>query len=165
MNLFSYETNRHRRQTELHVESVSKPIVEDQRFQTLRSDFVFFAVFVFFVLLNEVAYFLIVSLFTLANIFSNSELCSELESQSCSSSASNVVQMSSIFFVFSCNMFFAHVSLSNQFPTIQLTSNALVQHANYFLEGLAPLERVQVAYSLFGKPAYDEIHSVQLSFR
>ena len=34
-----------------------------------------------------------------------------------------------------------------------------------FLEGLAPLERVQVAYSLFGKPAYDEIHSVQLSFR
>ena len=46
-----------------------------------------------------------------------------------------------------------------------LTSNALVQHANYFLEGLAPLERVQVAYSLFGKPAYDEIHSVQLSFR
>ena len=45
-----------------------------------------------------------------------------------------------------------------------LTSNALVQHANYFLEGLAPLERVQVAYSLFGKPAYDEIHSVQLSF-
>ena len=48
---------------------------------------------------------------------------------------------------------------------IFLTSNALVQHANYFLEGLAPLERVQVAYSLFGKPAYDEIHSVQLSFR
>ena len=47
----------------------------------------------------------------------------------------------------------------------QLTSNALVQHANYFLEGLAPLERVQVAYSLFGKPAYDKIHSVQLSFR
>ena len=46
-----------------------------------------------------------------------------------------------------------------------LTSNALVQHANYFLEGLAPLERVQVAYSLFGKPAYDEIHSVQLFFR
>ena len=49
--------------------------------------------------------------------------------------------------------------------TDALTSSALVQHANYFLEGLAPLERVQVAYSLFGKPAYDEIHSVQLSFR
>ena len=46
----------------------------------------------------------------------------------------------------------------------ELTSNALVQHANYFLEGLAPLERVQVAYSLF-KAAHDEIHSVQLSFR
>ena len=52
-----------------------------------------------------------------------------------------------------------------QNPLEYLTSNALVQHANYFLEGLAPLERVQVAYSLFGKPAYDEIHSVQLSFR
>ena len=38
-----------------------------------------------------------------------------------------------------------------------------MQHANYFLEGLAPLERVQVAYSLF-KAAHDEIHSVQLSF-
>ena len=51
------------------------------------------------------------------------------------------------------------------YNNLPLTSNALVQHANYFLEGLAPLERVQVAYSLFGKPAYDEIHSVQLSFR
>ena len=56
-------------------------------------------------------------------------------------------------------------SLIFQYFYTRLTSNALVQHANYFLEGLAPLERVQVAYSLFGKPAYGEIHSVQLSFR
>ena len=55
--------------------------------------------------------------------------------------------------------------LTDLSKSVILTSNALVQHTNYFLEGLALLERVQVAYSIFGKPAYDEIHSVQLSFR
>ena len=42
--------------------------------------------------------------------------------------------------------------------------NALVQHADYVLEGVALLERVQVV-SLLVKPANDELHSAQLTFR
>ena len=131
-----------------NVESVSKPIVEDQRFQTLRSDFVFFAVFVFLFCSMKSPIFSSLVCSHWRTFFQTLNSALNLKASLVHHRPQMLSKCHPFFFVFSFNMFFAHVSLSNRFPTIQITkctNNQLSEYRCIFVLVL------RVIWTLFNK--------------